>query len=117
MPRVAPWRVACAGGGLLAVAVALVPWTPASPRSLLYQKRRAAGVPVHVVTVNLQDPNVKVAVALARGGLGRKESFRGMLRRTRPAAAMTGTFFGVRSGWPTGDIVIDGHWVSSGRIG
>jgi hypothetical protein len=123
MPRVVlrpprrPWIVACAGLGLLAAAFAVVPRTPASPPSLRYQKRRAAGVGVHVITVNLNDPNVKVAVALARGGLGRRESFRGMLRRTRPVAAMTGTFFGLRSPWPTGDIVIDGHHVYSGFIG
>jgi hypothetical protein len=106
-----------AGGGLLAVALAMVPWTPASPRSMRYQKRRAAGVPVHLITVNLNDPNMKVAVALARGGLGRRESFPGMLRRTRPAAALTGTFFSVRDAWPTGDIVIGGHCVYTGCIG
>jgi hypothetical protein len=70
-----------------------------------------------VVTVNLNDPSVRVSVALARGQVGRMESFRGILRRTRPAAALTGTFFSPRSGWPTGDIVIDGQWVATGRIG
>lgn len=117
MSRAVTWRLVGAGGGLLAVVLAVVPWTPASPPSLRYQKRRAAGVPVHLITVNLNDPNVKVAVALAGGGLGRRESFRGMLHRTRPVAALTGTFFSMRDAWPTGDIVIDGRWVYTGCIG
>lgn len=117
MPKVTSWRVVAVGGALAAAALSLVPRTPAAPGSLSYQKRRASGVPVHLVTVNLKDPNVKVSVALARGQVGRMESFRGILRRTRPAAALTGTFFSPRTGWPTGDIVIDGQWVATGRIG
>jgi len=117
MPKVIPWRSIALGGGLVTAALCLVPRTPASPGSLAYQKRRASGVPVHLVTVNLNDPNVKVSVALARGQVGRMESFRGILRRARPAAAITGSFFSPRTGWPTGDIVVDGQWLAMGRIG
>jgi hypothetical protein len=117
MPNLIPWRSIALGGGLVTAALCLVPRTPASPGSLGYEKRRASGVPVHLVTVNLNDPNVKVSVALARGEVGRTEPFRGILRRTRPAVALTGTFFSPRSGWPTGDIVIDGQWLAMGRVG
>jgi hypothetical protein len=117
MRKVDVWRTVGAGCALLAAALALVPRTPASPGSLTYQKRRAAGVPVHVITLNLNDPGVKVSVALARGQVGRFESFGGMLRRTRPAAALTGTFFSRRTAWPTGEIVIDGQRVAAGRVG
>jgi hypothetical protein len=117
MPKRISWRIMALGGGLVAAALCLVPRTPASPGSLAYQKRRASGVPVHLVTVNLNDPSVRVSVALARGEVGRMESFRGILRRARPAAALTGTFFSPRTGWPTGDIVIDGQWLATGRVG
>lgn len=117
MPKRFSWRTMALGGALTAAGLCLVPRTPAAPGSLSYQKRRAAGVPVHLVTVDLRDPNVKVSVALARGEVGRMESFRGILRRARPAAALTGTFFSPRTGWPTGDIVVDGHWLATGRVG
>src|SRR5262249_59757699 len=93
MSRAVTWRLLGAGGGLLAVALAVVPWTPASPPSLRYQKRRAAGVPVHLITVNLNDPNVKVAVALAQGGRGGGGRSRGELHRTPPRTAPTRDVF------------------------
>lgn len=117
MPKVVLWRVAAIGGALVVAALCVVARTPASAGSLAYEKRRASGVPVHLVTVNLNDPNVKVSVALARGQVGRFESFRGIVHRTRPTAALTGTFFSPRTAWPTGDIVIDGRWLATGRVG
>lgn len=88
----------------------------ASP-SVVYQKAKVAGVWVNIVTANLNDPTVRVTPAVAKRGIGTSESFRSMLRRTRPIAAIDGTFFCTRTLRPTGDIVIDGQLVYRGYLG
>jgi len=85
--------------------------------SIAYERVRHGRLVAHVVTVNLADPEVKVSVALAAGGAGRCESFRSMMNRTRPNAAITGTFFDTRSLKPTGDIALFGTLVHSGCVG
>jgi exopolysaccharide biosynthesis protein len=106
-----PAWVASAALGLSLVATC---W--ASPRSVNYSKVKVAGTPTHVVTVNLNDPEVRVSVAMARSA-GGAETFRSVLRRTRPAAAITGTYFATDSFWPVGDIVVDGQWLNHGLVG
>ena len=54
---------------------------------------------------------------VARKGLGSSESFHKMLRRARPAAAITGTFFGLRNRLPTGDLVVNGRHIFRGFVG
>ncbi|MCC6446174.1 MAG: phosphodiester glycosidase family protein [Armatimonadetes bacterium] len=90
--------------------------THSRPESVGYSYVKGP-VPLHVVTVNLEDPDIKLSVALPWGGVGTSESFRGILRRSHPAAAITGTFFGERSLQPVGDIVIDGSLRCTGFIG
>lgn len=85
--------------------------------NVAYQKTKVAGVWVNIVTANLNSPYVRVTPAVARWGIGTCESFRSLLRRTRPAAAIDGTFFCTRSLKPTGDIVIDGRLVYRGYLG
>lgn len=85
--------------------------------TVVYTKVWARGVPAHVVTVDLNSPNVKVSPAVARHGVGTSEGFGSMLSRFRPTAAITGTFFCVRSLVPVGDIVIDGKLVNMGCVG
>ncbi|MDO8588058.1 MAG: phosphodiester glycosidase family protein [Armatimonadota bacterium] len=80
-------------------------------------KHRVLGIRVHMVVVDLNDPSYEVGVALSRGGLRTSESFVSMVNRTRPVAAITGTFFCTRSLIPVGDIVIDGRRVHRGPIG
>lgn len=89
----------------------------AHPSSVSYTEERAAGLRLHVVTVNLNDPEVKVSAVLARGGVGRDESFGSFVSRAHPTAAVTGTFFSVRSLIPVGDIVIGGRMVHIGPVG
>jgi len=72
---------------------------------------------VNVVTTNLNSPEVFVTPALARWGVGTCESFRSLMRRTRPAAAINGTFFCTRTFKPTGDIVIGGQLIWKGYLG
>jgi hypothetical protein len=89
----------------------------AHPAGVSFRHVRRAGVRASVVTVNLEDPGVKVSVALPQHGIGSRESFRSLLHRVRPAAAITGTYFGMRDAMPVGDIVIGGRLVNSGFVG
>ncbi len=85
--------------------------------SVGYQRVTHGRLAAHAVTVNLADPTVKVTVGLAAGGAGRCETFRRMINRTRPAAAITGTFFDTKTLIPTGDILLRGTLVHKGVIG
>ncbi len=77
----------------------------------------AAQVPVKVVTVNLNDPKVKVSALLARDGIGTSEPFTQMIDRAHPNVAVTGTFFSLDNLRPVGDIVIDGSLAYFGGMG
>lgn len=85
--------------------------------AVAHGKVKSAGVYMRVVTVNLSSPAITVTPAIARHGIGTSESFRCMMRRTRPAAAINGTFFDVRTLRPTGDIVINRQLVYKGGLG
>ncbi|HOK53642.1 MAG TPA: phosphodiester glycosidase family protein [Armatimonadota bacterium] len=87
------------------------------PSSIAYQKRWAGGLPVHVVTVNLNDRDVRLSPMIPRYGIGHSETWSTMIARARPTAAITGTFFDTRSLYPTGDIVIDNNMVCRGVVG
>jgi hypothetical protein len=84
---------------------------------LRYRKGYLAGIPVHLIEADLRHPEVKVAVMVARGGIGHSEGFLSMLGRARPTAAITGTFFGIRNHLPTGDIVVNRRNLFRGFIG
>lgn len=100
------------------VALAAAAIVPAlSTPGVVQQTRYANGVTARVVTVNLNDPHLAVTVGLARGGIGHSESMSSMMRRMQPAAAITGTFFCVRSLLPVGDIVTHGRTVYRGPAG
>jgi len=102
-------------GRPLAVALLLLSLTSiglASPVS--YQPRTVAGVSLHVITVDLNDPRVVVSPALSSG---RQESFSSFVSRLGPAAAVNGTFFSKRSLRPVGDIVIGRKLAHFGGMG
>jgi hypothetical protein len=82
-----------------------------------YLPRTAAGVSLHVITVDLNDPRVVVSPALANGGSGRQESFSSFVSRLGPVAAVNGTFFSKRSLRPVGDIVIGRKLAHFGGMG
>ena len=88
----------------------------ASP-SVSYRKAKVGKTWVNIITADLNSHSVRVTPALARHGIGTSESFRSMIRRTRPKAAIDGTFFCTRTLKPTGDIVIDGQLVYRGFLG
>lgn len=95
----------------------LAPLSNCLATSVGYQKVRVREAVAHVVTVDLRNPEVFVTIGLASEGVGCAESFRSMLRRTQPAAALTGTFFCTRSLKPVGDLVIGGVLVHRGCVG
>src|SRR5205823_1623107 len=84
---------------------------------VFYRRGYVLGVGVNVIEADLNDPEVRIAAMVARGGIGSAEGFGHMIARARPAAAITGTFFGMRNLEPTGDLVINGRSVYRGFIG
>lgn len=104
--------------------ILLVPLTGQAPASaqaipprVVLERKTVTGTPVKVITVNLNSPEVRVALSLSRRGRGFSETFPAMMARTTPAAAITGTFFATDSLLPIGDIVIDGHLAHFGGRG
>lgn len=102
---------------LIAILLGHVLSASASASSVVYSTVKVGAVSAHVVTVNLTDTDTHVTVALARGGTGKSESFKSIVGRTHPSAAITGTFFDTRSLIPTGDIAVFGKVVHTGCIG
>jgi hypothetical protein len=82
-----------------------------------YRKGFVLRVGINVVEADLADPEVRLGAMVARGGIGTAEAFRQMVRRARPTAAITGTFFGIHDHIPTGDLVINGKPLFRGFIG
>jgi len=86
-------------------------------KSIRFWQTGAAGVPIKVISVDLNDPNIKVSAVMARRGNGTAEPFRQMIARANPNVAVTGTFFSLDNLQPVGDIVIDGSLVHFGGMG
>lgn len=110
------------------VFASLLPWAAAALTVTLLQTAAtagsvdkygivAAGVPMKVLSVNLNDPNVKITGEMAKFGAGHAEPFGQMVNRVNPTIAVTGTFFCDHSLIPIGDIVIDGRLAHFGGMG
>jgi|SRR5688572_27121070 len=89
----------------------------ATAQSIRHWRTTAAGVPIQVITVDLNDASIKVTGQMPKFGAGHSEPFGQMVRRTQPTVALTGTFFCTRSKLPVGDIVIDGQLEHFGGLG
>jgi hypothetical protein len=74
-------------------------------------------VPMQVILVDLNKPNIKVTALLSHHGIGSSEGFHHMIDRSHPAVAVTGTFFSLDNLHPVGDIVIDGNLAYFGGMG
>lgn len=108
------WKAAVLTGIML---LGFLPGAQAKNSSVVYEKKVILGIPVNVITVNLNDPEVCVTAAIAKGGIGTSERFKSLINRVHPAAAITGTFFDTRSLVPVGDIVVAGQQVHQGMVG
>lgn len=102
---------------LIAVILGQILSTSTLASSVAYSRVNACGIAAHVATVNLADGDIRVSVALAGGGPGKGESFKSIVTRSNPCAAITGTFFDTRTLIPTGDIVVFGQVVHTGCVG
>lgn len=89
---------------------------PKSGKSVVLEHRKVGRAPLYVITVDLNNPYVRVSVATSQR-IGRAESVWGLLARARPTAGITGTYFGSNSKIPVGDIVIEGERVHFGGVG
>ncbi len=89
----------------------------AHPGNVTFSYHRLSGLNAYAVTANLNDTDIKVTPILSRRGIGSSESFKSMLQRTTPTAAITGTFFSLDNLLPTGDIVLGGRYIYFGGIG
>ncbi len=105
------------GRGLWLAAWVFVVAGQCAGASVSYQWKRAAGVGLHVVVVDLNDRQVKVTPLLTARYPGGAEPARALVRRYWPAAAITGTMFSIASRLPIGDIVIDGRLRHFGGMG
>jgi len=103
--------------GPVTLAALSIAQASAHPSGVTFRHVRRAGIRASVISVNLNDESVKVSVALPRHGVGSREPFATLLHRVQPAAAVTGTYFGLRDAQPVGDIVIGGRLVNTGFVG
>lgn len=91
--------------------------SPSSDSLILLAERKIEGVACQVVTIQAQDPRVRLGMLLAQGFPGTDEPFAAMIRRTRPAAAINGAYFSKTTLLPIGDVVVNGELLHSGRMG
>lgn len=75
------------------------------------------GTPVRCITVNLNEPSVRLGIVLANGFPGSDEPFESIVARANPAAAVNGAYFSKDTLLPIGDIVVNGKLEHSGRMG
>jgi exopolysaccharide biosynthesis protein len=71
----------------------------------------------HVVVVDLNRSDIRVTVGVARGGVGRCETWKRILHRLRPTAAITGTYYDTATFVPVGTIVANGAALHRGSVG
>ena len=86
-------------------------------QSVALQKLSVHGAVLYAVTTDLNDPSIKVEVCLAARGIPHSESFKSMVGRCKPLAAVTGTYFDTRTLFPVGSIVSDGMPLHESAIG
>lgn len=102
---------------LVLFTLSLAPAVFAGKSSIAYTKHKVLGIGAHVITINMNDLDVKLTPAVTKYGVGYSETFGAIINRTRPTAAITGTFFDTRSLRPVGDIMVDGEMVCRGVVG
>lgn len=98
--------------GLLLIGSVALGWA----QSVAIESKSALGVPVKVITANLNDKKVKVSGVMTRQ-TGRPESVYSLLAKAQPTAAVCGTYFCKKTKMPIGDIVIGGNLAHYGGRG
>lgn len=85
--------------------------------AVVYRKAYAAKVPMHIVQIDPTRRDVNLAIASPSAGFGARESWSSLVKRARPVAAITGTYFDTHSGLPIGTLGVAGTTIYSGFIG
>ena len=75
------------------------------------------GASVYVVKADLNDPRIRIDIGLPERGIPDSETFYDMVSRRAPLAAVTGTYFDVRTLFPVGTIVVNGRIEHQNFIG
>lgn len=99
------------------VVASLATLPAAGAPGVVYRKVMVQGTAVHVVQADLNRKSVQVTIALPEGGIGHAESWSHLIGRTRPSAALTGTYFDIPTAIPVGTIHIRGNTVHRGSVG
>jgi len=90
---------------------------PARPSpGVSYRKALVGRTPAHVVQVDLRREGIRVSAALTEWGIGGRESWPRFIARTRPTAAITGTYFDTVTCIPVGSMMICGQQVHRGGV-
>ncbi|MDQ7824345.1 MAG: phosphodiester glycosidase family protein [Candidatus Eremiobacteraeota bacterium] len=103
--------------GLLIIVIL---WSAAAPLSagpLSYRKFVHGKYVYDTVWVDLSSKNVKITIQVPRGFPMKSAGFGGLVRYSRPAAAITGTYFNMASHIPVGDLVMFGSLIHYGGVG
>ena len=82
-----------------------------------FHTKKVHGVTARVIDVPLGSGAARMDVVVAQGFPGTSESPSSMIRRSRPVAAVSGTFFCKKSLIPVGDIVKNGKYIHFGGLG
>lgn len=85
--------------------------------AVTYAVRRAAGIRLHVIQADVRRSDVNLAIVTSKKGIGSREPWSTLIDRSRPVAAITGTYFDTISGIPIGSIGVGGKLVHNGFIG
>lgn len=104
---------------LLALLLSMLPAVQGetAPQRVSYSARKVDGVRAHVVTVNLNEPSVRLDVGVATGFPGTDEPFPDLVKRHGAVAAINGAYFSRTNLFPIGDLVSEGKLLHSGRMG
>ncbi|MHB9025392.1 MAG: phosphodiester glycosidase family protein [Armatimonadota bacterium] len=102
---------------LIAVIVLLPACAQDASQSVQYRLAWVGPMPIHVITADLRDTSLQVTVGIANDHPGSRRSFVSFLAKHQPLAQITGSYFSMRSGYPIGDIVVDGQWHYNGDVG
>lgn len=86
-------------------------------KAVAYRKVVIAGVPCHVVQIDLNNPNIRLRPVRATDLGTTYRTFGSFVRRSQPLAAITGTFFDTASGKIVSNLVRDGQLLESGGVG
>jgi tetratricopeptide (TPR) repeat protein len=89
---------------------------PSFASAIRYSVEKLLGSSIQLVTVDLKSAPT-LSIQVASGFPGTHEPFSSMVKKAKPAVAMTGTYFSTRSLYPVGDIVVGGKTIYEGMMG